>query len=217
MTSIRTTLKQLGITEWQLRPYANPAISEAPSVSLDTLNQCILHCQRCPLSQTRKQAIFGIGNPKAKLMLIGEQPDAHTDATKLPFTGPVGELLTKMLAAIEQTPDSVYLTTLVKCHPLDNRSPFGNEIAECLPYLQQQIALVQPKVILTMGPLAIQSLLAYKTSLATLRGQTLAFGDTRIPIIASYTPAYLLHNPSDKRGAFQDLLRVAALLKEVPR
>lgn len=145
-------------------------------------------------------------------MLIGEQPDAHDDASKNYFSGPVGVLLTKMLAAIGQTPNDVYLTTLVKCHPIDNRHPFSNEIAECWPYLQQQIDLIQPQVIMTLGPLAAKHVLRSTASLAELRGQIFTFGTKRIPVIPSYAPAYLLHNPSDKRAAFQDLLQVKALL-----
>lgn len=211
-------LQQLGITQWQLR--ATPNDVSAPDTTLDeathwsTLAATVKECTLCPLCQTRKQTVFGVGHKQADLLLIGEGPGATEDEQGEPFVGAAGQLLDKMLAAINLSRQQVYITNIVKCRPPNNRDPLPHEISQCGPYLEQQIALIRPKLILALGRIAAQSLLHTTTPLNQLRNQTFAFGAQRIPLIATYHPAYLLRNPADKRNAYQDLLRTQALLTE---
>lgn len=210
-------LQQLGITQWQLRGQEATASEAVPSESADhwsTLAATVKGCTLCPLCQTRKQTVFGVGNRQAKLLVIGEAPGATEDERGEPFVGAAGQLLDKMLAAIGLSREQVYIANMVKCRPPNNRDPLPTEITHCGSYLEQQVALIQPKLILALGHIAAQSLLHTSAPLNQLREQTFAFGAQRIPLIASYHPAYLLRNPADKRNAYQDLLRTQRLLSE---
>ncbi len=163
-------------------------------------------CQRCKLCSGRNSIVFGSGNPQADFMCIGEGPGADEDAQGVPFVGRAGQLLTKMLAAIQLSRDDVYIANVVKCRPPSNRNPEGDEIAACMPFLRAQIATVQPKVILTLGSVATQAMLATKTPIGKLRGQVHPFGHG-IVLVPTFHPAFLLRNPGQeyKRMAFEDL------------
>lgn len=206
-------LEQLGLTQWQLRAAASNDASAAPhDADWEDLAAQVKHCVLCELCHTRKNTVFGVGTRQADLLLIGEAPGATEDARGEPFVGAAGQLLDKMLAAIQLSRDTVYIANILKCRPPQNRDPLPHEITTCLPYLERQIKLIQPKLILTLGRIAAQTLLQCSTSLSKLRGQTFHIGAQQIPLITTYHPAYLLRNPADKRNAYQDLLRTQALL-----
>ncbi len=171
--------------------------------SLPLLYDHIHQCQNCKLGATRTNFVFGTGNPNAKLMIIGEAPGADEDAQGEPFVGRAGQLLTKILEAIQFHREDVYIANIIKCRPPENRRPEADEVAECEPYLYKQIDLVQPKVILAVGLTAVNTLLKSKHTMGAIRGQTLEFRG--IPMIATYHPAALLRNPEWKKATWEDV------------
>lgn len=214
-------LDYLGITQWQLRQPQGTSVETQATLEItaanadwDTLAHMVQNCTKCALCQTRTKTVFGVGNRTADLLVIGEGPGANEDLKGEPFVGQAGQLLDKMLAAIQLSRDSVYIANIVKCRPPNNREPLPAEVSQCLPYLHRQIALIQPKLILALGRVAAHNLLHLTTPLNKLREHTFHFGPTNIPVIVTYHPAYLLRNPADKRNAYQDLLRTQAMLKD---
>jgi DNA polymerase len=171
--------------------------------SLDRLNTEICTCMKCPLGATRTRFVFGTGNPHATLMVIGEAPGADEDAQGEPFVGKAGQLLNKILLAIDFRREDVYICNILKCRPPGNRKPASGEVEQCLPYLQKQIALVQPVVILCLGLTAAENLLETSESLTRLRGRVLAYQG--IPLMVTYHPAALLRNPNWKRPTWEDV------------
>lgn len=168
------------------------------------LKQTVAVCTACPLSQTRKQTVFGTGDKAASWLFIGEGPGAREDELGEPFVGQAGKLLDNMLQAIGLKRDQdVYIANIVKCRPPGNRNPQPLEAEQCRPYLLRQIALVQPRLIVALGKVAAQNLLATSESLASLRGQLHDFSG--IPLIVTYHPAYLLRTLTDKTKAWEDL------------
>jgi DNA polymerase len=166
----------------------------------------VMACSRCPLHATRTQGVFGVGPARADWLVIGEAPGAEEDRRGEPFVGVAGQLLDKMLAAIglDRT-RNVYIANVLKSRPPGNRDPKPEEVAACLPYLLRQIALLQPRLILAVGRIAAQNLLATDTPLGRLRGQVHHFGELNTPLVVTYHPAYLLRTPADKRKAWEDL------------
>jgi DNA polymerase len=169
------------------------------------LRQQVENCQLCELHATRTQAVFGVGNQQADWLIIGEAPGADEDRQGEPFVGRAGQLLNEMLKAIGLQREQVYIANILKCRPPNNRDPKPEEAASCSPYLQRQIELIQPKVILALGRIAAQRLLQCNTSLARLRGQVHHLDTSPSPVIVTYHPAYLLRSPAEKRKAWQDL------------
>jgi uracil-DNA glycosylase family 4 len=157
------------------------------------------------LHATRKQAVFGVGNQQADWLIIGEAPGAEEDRQGEPFVGRAGQLLNAMLKAIGLKREQVYIANILKCRPPNNRDPRPEEAACCSPYLQRQIELIQPRLILALGRIAAQRLLQTNTSLARLRGKVHTLESTQSPVIVTYHPAYLLRSPAEKRKAWQDL------------
>ncbi len=190
-------LKIMGIQSWQLRQ------SQSPHEDLDSLRMNIAQCVACGLHQGRTQTVFGVGNPQAKLMLIGEAPGFYEDQKGEPFVGRAGQLLNSMLQAIGLSRDDVFIANVLKCRPPNNRDPLPEEVARCTPFLEKQIALIKPTLLLALGRIAAHYLLNNKAPLNQLRGKIHSFKET--PLIVTYHPAYLLRNPSDKSKAFQDL------------
>ena len=176
------------------------------ALSWDELRTTIQTCARCELSKTRTQTVFGVGNQQADWMIIGEAPGAEEDRRGEPFVGKAGQLLNNMLAAIGLPRETVYIANVLKCRPPNNRDPKPDEAAHCRGYLERQIALVQPRLILVVGRIAAQNLLQTTAPLARLRNQVHREPLTNTPVIATYHPAYLLRQPADKRKAWQDLL-----------
>lgn len=177
--------------------------------TLDEVAGAIRHCTRCPLCEGRTNTVPGEGNPAARLMLVGEGPGATEDETGRPFVGKAGELLTSILASIELPRESVFIANVVKCRPPSNRKPLPDETAACLPYLERQIALVGPKVLLALGGTAAEALLATRQSLGNLRGKVHSYHG--IPLVVTYHPAALLRNPNWKKPTWDDV-RIARQL-----
>ncbi len=194
-------------------PVAEKGI-ELPAVVTDWagLQAEVSVCSRCELSQHRQQTVFGSGNRNADWLIIGEAPGAEEDAQGEPFVGPSGKLLNQMLLAIGLKREDVYIANIVKCRPADDRDPRVAEAAACEIYLKQQIALIQPKLIFAVGRIAAQNLLKSDQKVGDMRGQRFEYGETKIPLVVSYHPAYLLRMPSAKRKAWQDLLLARQIL-----
>ena len=172
----------------------------------DPLRAMVAACTRCALHESRTQTVFGVGNPRARWMFIGEAPGAEEDKRGEPFVGRAGQLLTSMLKAVGFQRQDVYIANVLKCRPPGNRDPKPDEAVQCRGYLERQIELVSPTLIVAVGRIAAQNLLATDTSLARLRGTVHALGSRGWPLVVTYHPAYLLRSPSEKRKAWQDLL-----------
>jgi DNA polymerase len=184
----------------------------------EELRQTILECRACGLCAQRKQAVPGVGDENAAWLFIGEGPGAEEDARGEPFVGPAGRLLDAMLAAIGlKRGEDVYIANTVKCRPPGNRDPENAEMAACFPYLKRQIALIRPRLIVLLGRKAANAMLGEERSLASLRGRKLNYrdGDLEVPMLATYHPAYLLRNPSDKAKSWEDLCRARTLMREL--
>lgn len=169
------------------------------------LQSRVAACQRCPLHATRTQTVFGVGSRQAQWLVVGEAPGAEEDARGEPFVGRAGQLLNSMLRAVGLAREQVYIANVLKCRPPGNRDPAPQEAAECLPYLEQQITLLKPKIMLAVGRIAAQNLLRSDSPLGRLRQQVHRFGHSQVPLVATYHPAYLLRTPADKRKAWEDL------------
>ncbi len=173
------------------------------------LRESVAGCRACGLCEGRKQTVFGIGHEQAHWMIVGEAPGEQEDLQGEPFVGPAGKLLDNMLRALglgrgsADAPQQVFIANTLKCRPPRNRNPEPAELAQCLPYLQRQIELVQPRIILAMGRFAVQTLLQRSDAIGRLRGQVHAYQG--IPVVVSYHPAYLLRNLADKARAWEDL------------
>ena len=213
----RAYLKALGIDVWlprdEVDSIAENEIEPVSAGDLDwaELGACVASCERCALHQSRSRTVFGVGNQNADWMIIGEAPGAEEDRRGEPFVGRAGQLLDEMLRAVGQPRESVFIANILKCRPPDNRDPKPAEAAECRPYLERQIALVQPKIILAVGKIAAQHMLDSDSTVGSMRGSVHRHGD--IPLIVTYHPAYLLRSPTQKARAWDDLClatRVAA-------
>jgi len=175
------------------------------------LQQAVSQCQLCELHSTRTQTVFGVGNQNADLLVVGEAPGADEDRQGEPFVGRAGQLLDAMLGAIQLDRSQVFIANVLKCRPPDNRNPHTSEIVCCDAYLQRQIELIQPKMILALGRIAAHHLLVSQESLGKLRQQPHSYHG--IPLVVSYHPAYLLRKPVDKRKSWQDLLKIKKQLQ----
>ncbi len=172
------------------------------------LKQQVHDCAACKLRAGCTQTVFGVGDEKAEWLFVGEGPGADEDAQGEPFVGQAGKLLDNMLASIKlKRGNNVYIANIVKCRPPENRTPEHDEIATCLPYLRQQIALIKPKLIVALGKTAATALLGREATLGSLRGTLHEFQGT--PLIVTYHPAYLLRSPAEKAKAWQDLCAAA--------
>ena len=196
-----------------LPPMAQPVTLHANLPhDLPSLQQLIRDCRLCSLCKTRTQTVFADGKPTARLILVGEAPGRDEDLQGLPFVGRAGQLLNKMLAAIELKREDVYICNVLKCRPPDNRTPMPDEVERCSPYLEQQIALVKPVLIGALGLSAAQALLKTKASMGSMRGRRFEYRG--IPLIATYHPAALLRNPGLKRDAWVDLQMIRDFLRD---
>jgi DNA polymerase len=205
-------LEALGIEQWKLRrpmaakPLARvvaPAI--APQADWEALAAEVRGCVQCGLHATRTQTVFGVGNRGADLLVVGEAPGADEDRLGEPFVGRAGVLLNAMLRALRRPRETVFIANVLKCRPPGNRDPNPEEVRCCLPFLHRQIALLQPRLMLAVGRIAAQNLLATETPIGKLRGSVHRFGSQGTPLIVTYHPAYLLRSPGEKRKAWSDL------------
>lgn len=178
--------------------------------SLESIAAALEGCRRCRLHEQRTHIVVGEGNPRARLMFIGEGPGEEEDRTGRPFVGAAGELLTKIIGAMGFERSDVYIANIVKCRPPDNRAPMTDEVETCYPFLRRQISAVQPEVIVTLGAPSSQSLLGVTVPISKLRGTFYRYGDIRV--MPTYHPAYLLRNPAEKRAVWDDMKVVMAEL-----
>ena len=188
----------------QLTPFMAPA-AQVP-VNLDDLQKSLANCSRCSLCQQRNNIVFGGGNSKARVVLIGEAPGREEDLQGVPFVGEAGQLLEKILLAMNLSRESVYICNVIKCRPPGNRDPKPDEIATCEPFLKQQLAIIKPEIIITLGRFAAQALLKTMTPISRLRGQWHEYEG--IAVMPTFHPAYLLRNPAGKRPVWEDMKQV---------
>jgi uracil-DNA glycosylase len=179
--------------------------------NLDKLKEIVLDCKKCELSKFRNKVVFGEGNPNAKLLFIGEGPGEEEDKTGRPFVGRAGKLLTKIIEAMELTRDDVFIANIVKCRPPGNRNPKDEEIKACYPYLANQILLIKPKIIVTLGSPATCTMFNDKIKISKIRGQFFDWKDG-IKLLPTYHPAYLLRNPKEKKAVWEDMKKVMNFL-----
>jgi uracil-DNA glycosylase family 4 len=170
-----------------------------------SLRAAVSECTRCNLHKSRTQTVFGVGSESADWMVIGEAPGAEEDRRGEPFVGRAGKLLDQMLRAVDQDRDSVFIANVLKCRPPNNRDPSGEEALTCRSYLDRQIELIQPRLVLAVGRIAAHLLLQTDAPLSRLRGQVHYLGPQRTPLVVTYHPAYLLRSPAEKRKSWQDL------------
>ena len=214
------------VTVQQVRepaPPATVATTAAPTPAWDwsALREAVAACEACGLCRTRKQTVFGVGSTRAHWMVLGEAPGEQEDLRGEPFVGAAGRLLDQMLGALgltraegEAAPaalsarQQVYIANTLKCRPPGNRNPLPEEMAQCEPFLQRQLQLLQPRIILAMGRFAVQSLLRSTEPVGKLRGRVHQYRG--VPLVVTYHPAYLLRNPADKARAWEDLCLAAA-------
>lgn len=178
---------------------------DCSQMSWSQLQQSVADCQLCGLHKSRTQTVFGAGDTQADWMIIGEAPGAEEDKQGQPFVGRAGKLLNNMLAAAGLPRNAVYISNVLKCRPPNNRDPKADEAALCRAYLERQIALVNPALIIVVGRIAAHNLLGVTTPLGRLRGTVHTLPDAKTPVIVTYHPAYLLRQPAEKRKAWQDL------------
>jgi len=184
------------------------AVVNSSDLDWNKLQQQAASCTLCSLCKTRTNVVFGVGYQKAEVMFIGEAPGANEDLQGEPFVGKAGMLLNSMLQAMNLARTEVYIANILKCRPPNNRDPAPQEVAQCTPYLQQQIALMKPKVIIAVGRIAAQFLLGSSEPMGRLRGKRYHYGEFKIPLFVIYHPAYLLRSPAEKGRAYDDLLLI---------
>lgn len=188
-----------------------PATAEIlNSDSLEQLAVIASPCQRCRLASTRTQVVYGVGNPNADLMFVGEAPGRDEDLKGEPFVGRAGQLLTDIIKAMRLTRDDVYIANVIKCRPPENRNPEPDELEACRPYIRKQVGFIKPKVIVTLGKFGLQSLTEKAYSISSVRGQWLELDG--IKVMPTYHPAYLLRTPSAKKDVWNDMKKVMAEL-----
>ena len=211
--------RDLGITEVPVTPPPHPSplpqgergLRQA-TASLQDIRETIGDCKRCKLCEKRTHIVFGVGDPHASLMFVGEGPGRDEDLQGEPFVGRAGQLLTKMIEAMGMKRSDVYIANIVKCRPPDNRYPEPEEVATCYPFLLQQIAAIRPRILVSLGNLATQTLLKTKTGITTLHGTFHDFEGTKL--MPTYHPAFLLRNPPMKKPCWEDLQKVMAALRQ---
>ncbi|MGB2706207.1 MAG: uracil-DNA glycosylase [Candidatus Omnitrophota bacterium] len=179
---------------------------------LEVLKEEVLSCKKCELCQRRRNVVFGAGDPKAKLMFVGEAPGMEEDLQGMPFVGRAGKLLTKIIESIGLKRKDVYIANVLKCRPPDNRNPLPTEILTCEEYLRKQIEIIEPAVICALGKFAAQTLLRSTETITKLRGRFYDFSGTKL--IPTYHPAYLLRNPHDKRLVWEDMKKIRKILQK---
>ena len=202
-------LRDLGYTHLDLNvaPAPSPASDSADADDDWTLLQReALACTKCRLAGTRTQVVYGTGNPNADLMFIGEAPGRDEDQQGKPFVGRAGALLTDIIKAMKLTRDDVYIANVIKCRPPENRNPEPDELDACRPFIRRQIDIIKPKVIVTLGRFALQSLMEKGFSITAARGSWLDYNGVKV--MPTYHPAYLLRNPAAKKEAWQDMKKV---------
>jgi len=183
------------------------------SKSLNELKSTVSNCTKCRLHSGRIQTVFGAGSHEADWILIGEAPGAEEDKQGMPFVGRAGKLLTAMLGSIGLDREKVFIANILKCRPPNNRDPSADEVLACEDYLNSQIKIIQPRMILALGRIAAQNLLKSDDPIGKMRGKVYQYGEAEIPVVVTYHPAYLLRSPREKRKSWQDLQLAVQLYK----
>jgi DNA polymerase len=199
------------VTRAPVAPPLDPGLGSLPLEErrrrLEVLNEAVRGCTRCALHETRTQTVFARGTGSSGLCFVGEGPGADEDAQGYPFVGAAGQLLDRMIGAMGFSRDEVYVCNIVKCRPPNNRKPEPAEMATCMPYLQEQLELLQPSVIVALGATAVQGLLGTTEGIMRLRGKWKLYRG-RIAVMPTFHPAYLLRTPNAKREVWEDLQAV---------
>lgn len=185
--------------------------NEGLTETLDAVLADLGDCQRCGLAAERTKLVYGVGNPNARLMLVGEAPGHEEDLQGEPFVGEAGRLLDRILHAMQMQRSDVYICNVLKCRPPNNRDPLPEEVATCEVFLNRQVAAIKPQVIIGLGRFAVHSLLKTKTPISRLRGEWQSYQG--IPLMPTYHPAYLLRNPEGKRDVWEDMKAVMRRLQ----
>lgn len=193
-------------SKWKIDPHWHE------SDSLQALDSRISGCMKCRLGSTRKNFVFGVGNPKAKLVLIGEAPGADEDEQGEPFVGRAGQLLNKILVAVQLRREDVYICNILKCRPPNNRDPLPDEVDACEPFLKKQVEIMNPKLILCLGRIAAQTLLKTNATLSELRTNIYVYQGIRV--LVTFHPAALLRNPNWKKPAWEDVQKMRKMYDE---
>ena len=196
---------------------AAPVVVDHSQLDWEALRAAVAACQRCELHASRTQTVFGVGNPRARWMFIGEAPGQEEDRQGEPFVGRAGQLLNAMIRARGMRREDVFIANVLKCRPPGNRDPRPAEAASCRSFLERQVALIDPTLVIAVGRIAAQDLLATDTPIAKLRGKVHAFGAKGWPLLVTYHPAYLLRSPGEKRKAWQDLVAAKHLFARLER
>ena len=213
--------KNLGADSERIREQSSACPSKNKIDALAAVQQRVAACTKCPnLASSRTQTVFGVGNPDAEIMFIGEAPGADEDAQGEPFVGRAGQLLTKIIKAMGFAREEVYIANILKCRPdtpgssYGNRAPTPREMQTCRPYLMEQIDIIKPKAIVALGAVAVEGLLGTRAPMRELRGRWNSFSGT--PLMVTYHPAYLLRNqsPSEKRKVWEDMMLVLERLEK---
>ena len=213
-------LDALEIDVWRPRGSDEPAVVSKvdgdviPLASWSDIRAAVASCQKCELHKTRTQTVFGVGSETAQLMIIGEAPGAEEDRRGEPFVGRAGKLLNEMLRAVDLDRQSVFIANILKCRPPGNRDPSVDESRKCRSYLDRQIELINPSLILAVGRIAAQRLLDTDVPLGRMRGQLHHVGAAEIPVVVTYHPAYLLRSPAQKGKAWQDLRMARNIIEQ---
>src|ERR1051325_1690089 len=206
-------LKEFGFTHLEVRSQVRgqgSQVDEDQAALLAEMAGVARACEKCRLAKTRTNVVYGVGNPNADLMFIGEAPGRDEDLKGEPFVGRAGQLLTDIIKAMKLTRDDVYIANVIKCRPPENRNPEADELEECRPFIRRQIEIIRPKVIVTLGKFALQSLIQRGYALTGARGQWLEYDGVKV--MPTYHPAYLLRNPAAKKDVWADMKKVMAEL-----
>ena len=205
------TQRDLGFCYTSNIPYKEVESDLTLPLDIDKLKQQALNCHLCQLSKSRTNVVFGEGNLTAKLMFVGEGPGASEDSLGRPFVGKSGELLTKMIEnVLKLKREDIYIANIVKCRPPNNRTPYEEEAYTCLPYLQKQLEIIKPKIVVTLGATAYRYLTNDNTPITKIRGTI--HKKSNFTLIPTYHPSYLLRNPSAKKEVFEDLKLIYTML-----
>ena len=204
--------RDLGVTDLFVTPRtsAAPAPVAGSFADIPALQNFIAGCPRCKLSKTRTNIVFGQGNPKADLMFVGEAPGRDEDEQGLAFVGRAGQLLTKIIEAMGMKREDVYICNTLKCRPPNNRNPEPDEVASCMPFLDEQIRLISPKVIVTLGTFAAQAVLETDEPIGRMRGRWRTARGVRV--MPTFHPAFLLRSPERKKDVWEDMKQVRDFL-----
>ena len=213
MSNLHKFLDYIGIQTYVLRPSIKPDYKSSSETNWVKLEKEVSNCKDCELHKTRTQTVFGCGNEQSDWLFIGEAPGKDEDLKGEPFVGRAGRLLNEVIFSLGLKREEVYIANILKCRPPNNRDPSQDEIQSCTTYLQQQIKMISPKIIIAVGRVAAQHLLNTDLTMAKLRGTVHSYGSESIPLITIYHPAYLLRSPSKKYKVWSDLQVVKTLMQ----